>query len=269
MASTNGKGANGNGAFDVRHMSRNMLDGVERAGARAMLKGIGLTDEDLKKPMILIANTWIETMPCNFGLRTLAHAVKEGVRAAGGVPMEMNTDRHLRRRDDGHRGDEDLAHLPRGDRRLGRAGRARAHVRRDDRSRRLRQDAARAFARAGPAQHPRLPASTAARSCRARSTGKEATVRSVYEAIGAYKAGKISDEELQADRRSRLPDPRRLRRSVHRQHDGDGDGVHRPLAARHRLARRPSATSSGSRGRHQGRCRQPAQDGDRPAGRAS
>ena len=96
MASTNGKGANGNGAngtgaFDVRHMSRNLLDGVERAGARAMLKGIGLTDDDLKKPMILIANTWIETMPCNLGLRTLAHAVKEGIKAAGGTPMEMNT----------------------------------------------------------------------------------------------------------------------------------------------------------------------------------
>jgi dihydroxy-acid dehydratase len=89
MTGTNG--ANGKGEFDSRHMSRNILDGVERAGARAMLKGIGLTDEDLKKPMILIANTWIETMPCNFGLRTLAHAVKEGVRAAGGVPMEMNT----------------------------------------------------------------------------------------------------------------------------------------------------------------------------------
>jgi dihydroxy-acid dehydratase len=72
-------------------MSRNLLDGPERAGARAMLKGIGLTDEDLTKPMILVANTWIETMPCNFGLRTLAHAVKEGIRAAGGVPMEMNT----------------------------------------------------------------------------------------------------------------------------------------------------------------------------------
>ncbi|MGI8477982.1 MAG: dihydroxy-acid dehydratase [Thermomicrobiales bacterium] len=75
----------------MRHMSRNILDGIERAGARSMLKGIGLTDEDLKKPMILIANTWIETMPCNFGLRTLSHAVKEGVRAAGGIPMEMNT----------------------------------------------------------------------------------------------------------------------------------------------------------------------------------
>jgi dihydroxy-acid dehydratase len=89
MASTNGAG--NNGTFDVRHQSRNILDGPERAAARAMLKGIGLDDNDLKKPMILIANTWIETMPCNFGLRTLAHVVKEGVKAAGGWPMEMNT----------------------------------------------------------------------------------------------------------------------------------------------------------------------------------
>src|SRR5436190_1900375 len=88
---SNGAKGNGDGAFDMRHMSRNILDGVERAGARSMLKGIGLTNDDLKKPMVLIANTWIETMPCNLGLRTLAHAVKEGVRAAGGVPMEMNT----------------------------------------------------------------------------------------------------------------------------------------------------------------------------------
>jgi dihydroxy-acid dehydratase len=78
-------------AFDVRHKSRHILDGPERAGARAMLKGIGLNDEDLKKPVIGIANTWIETMPCNLGLRTLAHAVKQGIREAGGVPMEINT----------------------------------------------------------------------------------------------------------------------------------------------------------------------------------
>ncbi|MEZ4507543.1 MAG: dihydroxy-acid dehydratase [Thermomicrobiales bacterium] len=91
MTSKNGSNGHQNGAFDMRHQSRHILDGVERAGARAMLKGIGLTDEDLKKPMVLIANTWIETMPCNFGLRTLAHVVKEGVRAAGGYPMEMNT----------------------------------------------------------------------------------------------------------------------------------------------------------------------------------
>ena len=78
-------------AFDTRHKSRHLVDGPERAGARAMLKGIGLSDDDLKKPVIGIANTWIETMPCNFGLRTLAHAVKEGIKAAGGVPMELNT----------------------------------------------------------------------------------------------------------------------------------------------------------------------------------
>jgi dihydroxy-acid dehydratase len=91
MSGPNGSNGHVNGSFDMRHQSRKILDGVERAGARSMLKGIGLTDDDLQKPMILIANTWIETMPCNFGLRTLAHAVKEGVRAAGGVPMEMNT----------------------------------------------------------------------------------------------------------------------------------------------------------------------------------
>src|SRR5262245_66434093 len=91
MAGASSNGKNGHGAFDVRHMSKNILDGVERAGARAMLKGIGLTDEDLQKPMVLIANTWIETMPCNYGLRTLAHAVKEGVKAAGGTPLELNT----------------------------------------------------------------------------------------------------------------------------------------------------------------------------------
>src|SRR5215218_6523440 len=91
MSGSNGSDGSGNGAFDTRHKSRHILDGVERAGARSMLKGIGLTDEDLQKPMVLIANTWIETMPCNFGLRTLAHAVKEGVKAAGGFPMECNT----------------------------------------------------------------------------------------------------------------------------------------------------------------------------------
>jgi dihydroxy-acid dehydratase len=77
--------------FDPRHKSHVILDGPERAGARAMLKGTGYTEEDLKKPIIGIANTWIETMPCNLGLRTLAHAVKQGVREAGGTPMELNT----------------------------------------------------------------------------------------------------------------------------------------------------------------------------------
>ena len=59
--------------------------------ARAMLKAIGFTDEDLAKPIIGVATTWIETMPCNFNQRRLAEFVKEGIRAAGGTPMEFNT----------------------------------------------------------------------------------------------------------------------------------------------------------------------------------
>jgi dihydroxy-acid dehydratase len=71
--------------------SYTITQGRDRAPARAMLKAIGFTDEDLKKPIIGIANTWIETMPCNFNLRELAKHVKAGIRAAGGTPMEFNT----------------------------------------------------------------------------------------------------------------------------------------------------------------------------------
>ncbi|MGO9097230.1 MAG: dihydroxy-acid dehydratase [Bryobacteraceae bacterium] len=65
--------------------------GRDRAPARAMLKAIGFSDADLRKPIIGVANTWIETMPCNYNLRELAVKVKEGIRAAGGTPMEFNT----------------------------------------------------------------------------------------------------------------------------------------------------------------------------------
>lgn len=77
--------------FDPKHWSRTITDGRSRAGARSMLKAIGFTDADLARPIVGIANTWIETMPCNFHLRRLAAKVKEGVRAAGGTPMEFNT----------------------------------------------------------------------------------------------------------------------------------------------------------------------------------
>src|SRR5450755_693957 len=70
--------------------SYTITQGRDRAPARAMLKGIGFTDEDLKKPIIGVANTWIETMPCNIHLRRLAEHVKEGIRAAGATPMEFN-----------------------------------------------------------------------------------------------------------------------------------------------------------------------------------
>ena len=68
-----------------------MFDGPDRAAARAYMKGIGFDDEALRRPTIGIANTWTEAMPCNFHLRGLAEQVKEGVRAAGGTPMEFNT----------------------------------------------------------------------------------------------------------------------------------------------------------------------------------
>jgi dihydroxy-acid dehydratase len=77
--------------MDPKHLSRIITNGRDRAPARAMLKGIGFTDEDLARPIVGIANTWIETMPCNFNLRELAVKVKEGIRAAGGTPMEFNT----------------------------------------------------------------------------------------------------------------------------------------------------------------------------------
>jgi dihydroxy-acid dehydratase len=77
--------------FDVKHRSRALTEGPERAAARAYLHGIGYSAEDLAKPIVGVAHSWIETMPCNFNNRVLAAKVKEGIRAAGGTPMELNT----------------------------------------------------------------------------------------------------------------------------------------------------------------------------------
>jgi dihydroxy-acid dehydratase len=77
--------------FDVKHRSRALTEGPERAAARAYLHGIGYDEEALSRPLVAVANTWIETMPCNFHLRALAAKVKQGIRDAGGTPMELNT----------------------------------------------------------------------------------------------------------------------------------------------------------------------------------
>jgi dihydroxy-acid dehydratase len=76
---------------DLKQRSRPLTEGPNRAAARAYLKGIGYDDEALAKPLIAVANTWIETMPCNFHLRALAARVKQGIKEAGGTPMELNT----------------------------------------------------------------------------------------------------------------------------------------------------------------------------------
>src|SRR5882762_3204564 len=75
----------------AKRRSSALTDGVDRAPARAMLKGAGFTDDDLAKPLVGVATTWIETMPCNLNQRVLARHVKAGIRAAGGTPIEFNT----------------------------------------------------------------------------------------------------------------------------------------------------------------------------------
>ena len=78
-------------AEPLNRRSRVITQGPDRAPSRAMLKAVGLTDEDLDRPLVGVANTWIEVMPCNFHLRRLSARVKEGIRAAGGTPIEFNT----------------------------------------------------------------------------------------------------------------------------------------------------------------------------------
>ncbi len=76
---------------NLKRNSRAITDGPSRAPARSMLKAIGFTDDDLRRPIVGVANTWIEIGPCNFHLRRVAAQVKEGIRAAGGTPLEFNT----------------------------------------------------------------------------------------------------------------------------------------------------------------------------------
>ena len=77
--------------LDPRHRSSALTDGPDRAPARAMLKAVGFSDDDLSRPLVGVANTWIEVMPCNIHLREVAAAVKAGIREAGGTPIEFNT----------------------------------------------------------------------------------------------------------------------------------------------------------------------------------
>src|SRR6202171_2787685 len=75
----------------AKRRSAPLTDGVDRAPARAMLKAVGFSDEDLARPLVGGATNWIETMPCNLNQRVLARHVKDGIRAAGGTPLEFNT----------------------------------------------------------------------------------------------------------------------------------------------------------------------------------
>jgi len=78
-------------AVDPRKRSRVLLEGTDRSAARAMMKAVGFSDEDLRRPQIGVAHSWIGTMPCNWNHRKLAEKVMQGIRAAGGTPIEVNT----------------------------------------------------------------------------------------------------------------------------------------------------------------------------------
>src|SRR5580692_6086894 len=184
--------------------SYTLTQGRNRAAARSYLKAIGFTDADLKKPIIGVANTWIETMPCNYNLRELAVKVKEGIRAAGGTPMEFNT---IAISDGVTMGTEGMkASLV---------------------SREVIADSIELVARghmfdgivALVACDKTIPGAAMAllrlntpslilyggSILPGRHNGRDLTIQDVYEAVGANAAGKISDEELLAIENSACP----------------------------------------------------------------
>ena len=232
--------------LDPKHNSRAFLQGPHRAAARAQLKGIGYDDEALSKPIIGVASTWIETMPCTYHLRSLSHRVKEGIRAAGGTPMEFNTDRDLRRHHDGHARHAHEPGQPRGDRGLDRARRQGPLLRRRRGAERLRQDdpGHRDGARAPePAGRDALRRLDLPRPPQRQGDHDHGGLRGDRRA----RLGQDHRRGAQGDRGGRLAGLRRLRRPVHRQHDGDGVRDARHLADAR--VRRPRAVRrQGGRG---------------------
>ena len=244
-----------------RH-SAALTDGADRAPARAMLKAIGFTDEDLARPLVGVATTWIETMPCNLNQRELAQHVKRGIRAAGGTPMEFNT---IAVSDGVSMGTEGM----------------RASLV----SREVIADSIELVARGHMFDglvclvgcDKTIPAAAMALArldipglalyngsiAPGRFKGGDVTIQDVFEAVGAHAAGKMSDEEVHAARGRRLPRRRRVRRAVHGEHDGDRDRLPRHLAGR--AQRHPGARTRQGGGR---RTRRAAGDGARPRRRA-
>ena len=167
-----------------------------------MLKAVGFTDADLKKPLIGVANTWIEIGPCNYHLRDLAVHVKDGIRArrrhADGVQHRLD----LRRHHDGHRGHARVAGQPRGDRRLDRAGRARQRIRRPRRPGRLRQDDPGRRRWRWRGSTFRASCSTADRLRPGSFTASDVTIQDVFEAVGAH--ARRPHDRRRALRRSKI-----------------------------------------------------------------
>ena len=205
---------------ELKLTSHDLLVGPDRAPARAMLKAVGFTDEDLSRPIIGVANTWIEVMPCNFHLRRLSERVKAGIRAAGGTPIEYNT---IAVSDGISMGTEGMkASLI---------------------SREVIADSIELVARghlfdgvvALSGCDKTIPGTVMALArlnlpsvmlyggsiMPGQFQGHDVTIQDVFEAVGKHASGTMTRCRTQRSRRPCLPGPWRLRRSVHGQHDGD------------------------------------------------
>ena len=234
--------------FDVKHRSRQLTEGPQRAAARAYLKGIGYDDEALSRPLVAVASTWIETMPCNFHLRALAAQVKEGIREAGGTPMELNTIAIS----DGIT--------------MGTAGMKTSLV-----SREIIADSIELVTRghyfdaviALSGCDKTIPGTVMALARLdipavmlyggsippGRFQGRDVTIQDVFEAIGAHAAGADDRRGPRRARVGRLSRRRRVRRAVHGEHDGDGLRDARHLADRRLADARPGRVQARDRAR--------------------
>ncbi len=249
-----------------------LTEGPNRAAARAMLRGVGFTKEDLHKPIIGIANTWTEIGPCNYHLRDIAEAVKQGMREAGGTPMEFNTvtiSDGITMGTEGMKASlisrdmiaDSIELVARGNSFDGLVCIAGCD--------KNMPGAIMALARLDIPGLMLYGGSIAPGHMHVGADGKtpepgakkeiDITIQQVFEAIGAHAAGKITDAQLEEARSHRLPRPRRLRRPVHGEHHGHGRRVPRHLA--HPDHRRPRHV--GGKARRLARSRQ-ARHGPRP-----
>ena len=232
-----------NGSHNPKHNSIPLTEGPSRAAARAMLHAVGFNREDLAKPIIGIANTWTEIGPCNFHLRILAEAVKQGIRDAGGTPMEFNTVTIS----DGIT--------------MGTQGMKASLI-----SREIIADSVELVARGNlfdgviaiAGCDKNLPGTVMALArldipslmlyggsiAPGHLHGKDLTVQDVFEAQGSYARGKIDDAETKSRGGQRVSRSGRMRRSVHSQHHGHGMRISWHIS--HESFRYPRAVSGKS-----------------------
>ena len=173
--------------------------------ARAMLRAIGMTDDDWDKPQVAVASSWNEVTPCNMPLDRAGQAVEGGRARRRRLPDRVHHHRRVRRHLDGPRGHAGLARVPRGHRRLGRDRDARRALRRPRHLRRLRQEPARHAHGRGPAQPAVGVPLRRLDPARPAQRARPSTSSSVFEAVGAHAAGTIDDAELDAIERNACP----------------------------------------------------------------